>query len=110
MEKVEDKRVRVFKFDEKTEIKNFLFLEKKYFHCTRLLVILGDYLGVAPLPYLFLDGILTSQRPMISTPENYGAPLAKYLFSSMSAVVQDQLHFFGGRYSPRRVSDSLRVS
>ena len=97
MEKVEDKRVRVFKVDEKTEIKNFVFLEKKYFHCPKLLVILGDYWGNG-LPYLFLDGIVANSTPTISPPDYYDGSIGKYSYGSTSAVVKDQLHFFGGDF------------
>ena len=102
MEKVEDKRVRVFKVDRKTEIKNFVFLEKKYFHCPKLLVILGDYYGDG-LPYLFLDGIVANSTPTISPPDYYDGSIAKYTYGSMTAVVKDQLHFFGGYFGPFRV-------
>ena len=99
MEKVDDKRVRVFKVDKKTEIKNFVFLEKKYFYCPKLLVILGNYYGVG-LPYLFVDGIVANSTPTISPPDSFYGSIAKYTSESMSAVVKDQLHFFGGYYRP----------
>ena len=102
MEKVEDKRVRVFKVDEKTEIKNFVFLEKKYFHCPKLLVILGDYYGDG-LPYLFLDGIVANSTPTISPPDYFDGSIAKYTYGSRSAVVKDQLHFFGGYFGNYKV-------
>ena len=102
MDKVEDKRVRVFKVDEKTEIKNFVFLEKKYSHCPKLLVILGDGNGVG-LPYLFLDGIVANSTPTISPPEDFDGSIAKYTVYSRSAVVKDQLHFFGGYYGYYKV-------
>ena len=102
MEKVEDKRVRVFKVDRKTEIKNFVFLEKKYFHCPKLLVILGDKDGDG-LPYLFLDGIVANSTPTISPPDYFDGSIAKYTYASMSAVVKDQLHFFGGEFGAFRV-------
>ena len=103
MEKVEDKRVRVFKVDRKTKIKNFVFLEKKYFHCPKLLVILGGYDGDG-LPYLFLDGIVAKSTPTISPPDYFDGSIAKYTYHSMSAVVKDQLHFFGGLDTGFRVS------
>ena len=106
MEKVEDKRVRVFKVDEKTEIKNFVFLEKKYFHCPKLLVILGDKYDDG-LPYLFLDGIVENSTPKISQPEDFDGSIAKYTYESRSAVVKGQLHFFGGRFGALRVSSLL---
>ena len=103
MEKVEDKRVRVFKVDEKTEIKNFVFLEKKYFHCElKLLVILGDE-NDDGLPYIFLDGIVANSTPTISPPDYFDGSLAKYIWRSTSAVVKDQLHFFGGEFGAFRV-------
>ena len=102
MEKVDDKRVRVFKVDKKTEIKNFVFLEKKYFRCPRLLVILGDINGVG-LPYLFLDGIVANSTPTISPPDYFDESIAEYTWESTSAVVKGQLHFFGGHYGPFRV-------
>ena len=107
MEKVEDKRVRVFKVDRKTEIKNFVFLEKKFFHCPKLLVILGDYYGDG-LPYLFIDGIVankitTISRPTFSPPDYVYSSIAKYTYASMSAVVKGQLHFFGGWYGRFKV-------
>ena len=108
MEKVDDKRVRVFKVEKKTEIKNFVFLEKKYFHCPKLLVILGDKYGDG-LPYLFLDGIVANSTPTISPPEDFYGSVAKYTYDSMSAVVKDQLHFFGGYFGGYRVR-SFRVS
>ena len=102
MEKVEDKRVRVFKVDEKTEIKNFVFLEKKYFHCPKLLVISGDEYGDG-LPYLFLDGIVANSTPTISPPDYFDGSIAQYPYGSKSAVVKDQLHFFGGYYGHYKV-------
>ena len=102
MEKVEDKRVRVFKVDRKTEIKNFVFLEKKYSHCPKLLVILGDYNDVG-LPYLFLDGIVANSTPTISPPDYFDGSIAKYTYYSKAAVVKDQLHFFGGEFGAFRV-------
>ena len=102
MEKVDDKRVRVFKVDRKTEIKNFVFLEKKYFYCPKLLVILGSYSG-NELPYLFVDGIVANSTPTISPPDYYDVSIAKYTYESMSAVVKDQLHFFGGYYETHKV-------
>ena len=102
MEKVEDKRVRVFKVDRKTEIKNFVFLEKKYWHCPKLLVILGDKYGDG-LPYLFLDGIVANSTPTISPPDYFDGSIAKYTYYSRSAVVKDQLHFFGGEFGAFRV-------
>ena len=110
MEKVDDKRVRVFKVDRKTEIKNFVFLEKKYWHCPKLLVILGDwnsYDGYYGLPYLFLDGIVANSTPTISPPDYYDGSIAKYTYRSMTAVVKDQLHFFGGFLGNFRVSSLL---
>ena len=103
MEKVEDKRVRVFKVERKTEIKNFVFLEKKYWHCPKLLVILGDF-NSDGLPYLFLDGIVANSTPTISTPDYYDGSIAKYTHDSKSAVVKDQLHFFGGWNGYRKVT------
>ena len=97
MEKVEDKRVRVFKIDKKTEIKNFVFLEKKYFICPKLLVISGDDSRTMG-PYLFVDGILENLTPKITTPNYWPETIAEYTYRSMSAVVKDQLHFFGGYY------------
>ena len=102
MEKVEDKRVRVFKVDEKTKIKNFVFLEKKYFFCPKLLVILGDYNDVG-LPYLFLDDIVANSTPTISPPDYFYGSITKYTYHSKSAVVKDQLHFFGGYYGNYKV-------
>ena len=102
MKKVEDKRVRVFKNDEKTEIKNFLFLEKKYWHCPKLLVILGDYFHDV-LPYLFYDGILDYSITKITPPDYFGGSIAKYTYASKSAVVKGQLHFFGGYFGHFKV-------
>ena len=102
MEKVEDKRVRVFKDEKKTEIKNFVFLEKKYFHCPKLLVILGDEYGDV-LPYLFLDGIVANSTPTIPPPDYYDGSISDYTYDSMSAVVKGQLHFFGGYYGGYKV-------
>ena len=102
LEKVDDKRVRVFKVDRKTEIKNFVFLEKKYSHCPKLLVILGDYNGVG-LPYLFLDGIVANSTPTISPPDYFDGSIAKYTYGSMTAVVKGQLYFFGGWFGGYRV-------
>ena len=104
MEKVDDKRVRVFKVEKKMEIKNFVFLEKKYWHCPKLLVILGDGVG---LPYLFLDGIVANSTPIISPPDYFGRSIAKYTYASKAAVVKDQLHFFGGYCGGFRVSSLL---
>ena len=114
MEKVEDKRVRVFKVDKETEIKNFVFLEKKYLHCPKLLVIPGQMLSLWDnwegdrFPYLFFDGIvvnsnLTMSRPAISPPNNFDDSIAIYTYGSKSAVVEGRLHFFGGPYGPQRV-------
>ena len=102
MEKVEDKRVRVFKVEKKTEIKNFVFLEKKYSHCPKLLVILGDLNGDG-LPYLFLDGIVANSTPTISPPDYYDGSIARYTGDSRSAVVKGQLHFCGGYHRAYKV-------
>ena len=107
MEEVEDKRVRVFKFDEETEIKNFVFLEKKKIGCEKLLVILGDYSDASP--YYFADGISKDPTPRISPPDDFDGTIARYTYNSKSAVVKDQLHIFGGDYGRRmvrRLSDS----
>ena len=106
MEKVEDKRVRVFKVDKKTEIKNFVFLEKKYSHCPKLLVIMGDG-GGDGLSYLFLDGIVANSTPTISPPDYFDGSIAKYTYYSKAAVVRGQLHFFGGFFGGFRVSSLL---
>ena len=102
MEKVDDKRVRVFKIDKKTEIKNFVFLEKKYFYCPKLLVILEDWNGDR-LPYLFLGGIVENSTPTISPPDYFYGSIAKYIYASRSAVVKGQLHFFGGHHGKYKV-------
>ena len=104
MEKVEDKRVRVFKVEKKTEIKNFVFLEKKYSHCPKLLVILGDWEGDwLVIPYLFVDGIVANSTPTISPPEDFDGSIAKYTYWTKAAVVRGQLHFFGGWQGEYRV-------
>ena len=107
MEKVDDKRVRVFKVEKKTEIKNFVFLEKKYSHCPKVLVIFGEKRWGDALPYLFLDGMVANSTPTISPPEDFDGSIAKYTEATKAAVVKDQLHFFGGWFGHKRVRSLL---
>ena len=115
MENVEDKRVRVFKNDKKTEIKNFVFLEKKYFRCPKLLVILGDKDcedRQECKPYLFFNSIRQWWlNPNISPPDYFATEhnarsVVKYTYESKSAVVKGQLHFFGGYFGNNKVRSS----
>ena len=97
-----DKRIRVFKRDRQSKIKNFLYLPEEP---KQLLVILPDD-DWSRLPYAFLGDNSINKRvninpPMDSSSEKYTIP--QYASGSSFAIIKQQLHIFGGVRNQRRV-------
>ena len=97
LEDIDDKKIRIFKFDRETEIKNFFLSggESK-----QITVILPDLSETHP-PYALLeDG--SKLALSIRASSSYES-ISEYTIYSKCAVVKDQPHIFGGYSDSKRV-------
>ena len=99
LEKINDKRIRVFKLDRQAQIKNFVYSIEPQKEI--LAIVPGEFWG---LPYvLHGDGIHTKSAYTFP-PENDGKfTIGDYTGGSSYAVIENQLYIFGGWHNGRKV-------
>ena len=102
LEEINEKRIRVYKSDQQTEIKNFIISSNP----KQLLVILPYYMG-ANRPYVLRDDKSLNRAIKLTSPTEI--LLSKYLWFSKSAIVNNKLHIFGGHedFNARKVGSIL---
>ena len=96
-----EKRIRVFKFDDETEIKNVFFYQNRP---SQILVILPEPAESLHHYALFGDGFKNENTKMIVP-----TILQNKIFLSKAALVKGQLHLFGGRQRKKLVDCSLKL-
>ena len=103
LEGIIDKRIRVFKFNRETEIKNFIVSSNR----KQLVAILPKRFGQINKPFgLRGDKSLNKEIKILTPTKNMH--ISKYIELSTSAFVKDQLHIFGGSSNKQKVRDSRR--
>ena len=93
-EEIQNKKIRIFKTDRHTKIKNFIYsnsavTSKSYFN-----VILPHY--EKREPYTLRTNGEINKDVFFDAP--LGPHISYYTFTSKHAIVNDQLHIFGGWY------------
>ena len=96
LQAMKEKRIRVFKFDDWTQIKNIYFFKNRP---KQINVILSNKNDIPGQYALFGDGS-TNENARIFIPDRID------VYRSLFALVNDQLHIFGG-WQDSRIVDIL---
>ena len=84
----EKQRIRLFKFDDETEVKNVFFFQNRP---SAIHVILSDAIDRPQQYALFGDGFKSGKSKLIFS------NLGSYVYYSISTFVNGRLHIFGGK-------------
>ena len=106
---IKNKKIRIFKFDQETFMKNFFYLTKQQ---NQLVVILPSYYGHLE-PYALLPDGTVNNRISISHPVGYvdetvPFPIAKYIYMGTFVLLKSKPHIFGLPFDRQRVSDNRK--
>ena len=100
LENIKNKKIRIFKLDRVTRIKNFIHITET---TSKINVILPDFSGKKQPYGLSLDGSIQSEVSFLP-PSPFDGTVSEYLQKSRHAIVNGQLHIFGGGFDPFQVT------
>ena len=101
---MKNKKIRIFKFDHASKIRNFIYSTSSRFKIN----VLRSEASLPRENYVLLDGRIISKEASFFPPFDYENYLSKYLFSSRHAFVNGQVHIFGGDEDRHRVKTTER--
>ena len=99
--KIKNKKVRLYKYEKEVEIKNFIYEPTQL---TQINIIQSSLLFYKNQGYALLNTIGSKKFEVsIKAPDDYEDSLSKYVDESVYALVNNQIHIFGGKEDGYRV-------
>ena len=98
---LDDKRIRIYKYNDQTILKNFFYFKKKP---SQLLVVLSNYFGQThkDVTYGFIGTDEKRAVKLDSPPDTLSQH--KYTYTSLYAVLHDTLFIFGGNHDKQKIA------
>ena len=97
LEKIKNMKIRIFKFDSATKIKNFVYSPDQSTQVVALLDLQSYYIQKYHQPSYALLPNGSINNVFFEAPLDY-SNLHNYIDDSIFALVNDQIHVFGGYY------------